>query len=249
MLVLFDSCSTEDGPTSIETEIMPMELSEIYTPNGIVGSSSLNKNSNPNITKVWNTTDYGESRFLLDETNVKTIRERDVLNNEIFTFRFLREGPNFIYGIDDSRELYIALPIWNAGKNAHAYFREPGSSWVQWRIFKYSSCINDTTKPTIASNPDAPLWYEQYRRDGFINFSNMILCLGEENPKLLDYIPATRAYLNITDNCDQDLTFIQTPAPGTIITQSQHLTGQIRVIDDNSNELIVRFYDYIRLCN
>ncbi len=163
----------------------------------------------------------------------------------------LFERVNFIYIQDISRGLELALPVWNPGNNAPAFFRSSNTSWLQWREFNYSSCVQDNIKPTVGENPDFPEVYDFYRREGGIDFRgiNSRLCYGRDPANLFDYTSSIRFYLNITDNRDQDLIFRQEPPSGTPVPGNEIVEGQVYIMDNSGNEIVIPFLDFIGICD
>ncbi|WP_025742607.1 hypothetical protein [Aquimarina pacifica] len=248
----FNSCSIEDDQVQLQSEVTPedLEVPEIAAVSKPTNKAILIP---PKITKVWNNQNFGESLFVLDESVSKIVYERNSWDNStIFTFRQYSESSDFIYIIDDNRDLHMALPLWNPGEYSYAWMKVGSGSWSTWRRVSYSSCISDTEAPTISANSQAPQWYESYLRNGGINFSNSTLCIGGVGgnpPGLTDYSTITRFYLNIQDNCDQNIGYIQNPPAGTPIESNRFINGYIDFFDNNGNTRRINFQDYVRVCD
>ncbi len=255
LLGTLHSCSKQDDEFELgpDSEIRPQDFSEIQE----IKTTSKPANKAilipPKITKVWNQQEYGESRFILDESISDVIYEkRSWDNTTIFTFIPYREDNNFVYAKDNSRDIYIALPIWNSGEYVHVWMRSGSGSWSMWRKVSYSSCISDTEPPSINPNNQAPEWYEAYIRDRGLNFSGSTLCIGGiggNPPGLTDYSGVVRFYLNIMDNCDHNISHTQNPPAGTPIESSRFINGYIDFFDNNGNTTRINFQDFVRVCD
>ncbi len=245
-LGVLHSCSEEDYQPEQESEIRPRQILEEKETNNTPEPTGKVPNT---ITAVWNNVVYDQSLFVLRQTNTRTVYEKNPWSDTpIFTFKVYSEDDNFIYIIDESRSVHIALPIHYPGASVAAWIRHSYESpWAEWRQLSYSgNCISDYEAPTIGLNPNSPGWYEQYKNYGKINFRDDRICFGNV---LFDYIGAAKFYLDIKDNCDQDLIFSQVPPAGTAITGNQHLNGKIYIRDHSGNETVLEFYDYVRVCN
>jgi gliding motility-associated-like protein len=63
--------------------------------------------------------------------------------------------------------------------------------------------------------------------------SPVITCIGDQNLVKGNVLPDYRSIIVVTDNCISDLSIIQTPSPGTIVTDGMSVT--MRVSDNSGN--------------
>lgn len=256
LLLLFgivSSCSVEETVDLNEEVVRPQD--QISTVKEIKDVSRAAKVP-VRIIKAWDNIEAGESYFVMELAFFETVYEKQKgsFNNEIkYTFRVYGQDDNFVYTIDDSRGVQIALPIWKPGEEAYAWIRWNSGDWSTWRGFIYSECITDSEKPKITPNPLFIDKFTQLAQNGFINITATVICQGynEElgGAPILDVSGVVRSYLNIHDNCDQELEFIQYPPVGTIFTETQTIYGRIAVIDNNNNETNIVFYTQLKICD
>ncbi|WP_378186142.1 hypothetical protein ACE939_13605 [Aquimarina sp. W85] len=192
----------------------------------------------------WRKTDDGTT-FFSREGN--TITERDHFFYPQFSFTYQYEDVNFIYVIDTSRNLWLALPIWYPGRTVPAYLSHNGIEWNTWRNFKYfvilnNACDYDKEKPTITpvciTVPDVAQ-----------------VCIAKQSftKSFPMTMPDNRDFLesrfNLKDNCDNYLTIRQRPPAGTIIEAPTSRTVYYEVIDNQGNVLELNHVHHFKKIN
>lgn len=211
------------------TELLPVHIDSL-TSNSAIENNSNNRTAAEG-TPTWKS-GTGEGSVFYRDGNVVY----EELDGKItFTFSiWLDDGGNFLY-INDKSRINLALPLWNPGKTALSYRWDTNQrKWVVWRAFQYkilfgNACDYDNEPPTIGIHPCPSL--NAYSLD-----CRLIAVTTNKFPiEMIDHTLYMEEMYQITDNCDDDLTIRQTPAPGTIIEEPQAILVNFDVIDNNGN--------------
>lgn len=231
-----DSIETEEDLLQESlTNIVPVPLDQLQRENV---SKILPYNQKANGTPTWENKP-GDDSFFYRENN-QVFEERN--GKIIFTFSiWIDNNGSFLYITDTSRNFHIALPIWNPGSYSTSWiWSNSENKWKEWRQFKFMSgtpCDNDTEAPTMSTSiricqdgKDAPLYECSMSRVRVKNFPYIL-------PDDLEFL---KDIYNFTDNCDDNLTTIQYPPPGTVFNGPTTMLMDYKVIDNNGNTL--RFF-------
>ena len=160
-------------------------------------------------------------------------------------FDYQWEDGNFVYAKDHSRGIQIALPVWYPGLRTAAYWSINGVDWYISNYFNYflllgNECDSDTEKPTI---------------DSFCRWhpSGHFVCTTPTShlPSFPAKMPDNRFYLessrNLKDNCANNLTIIQNPAPRTLIESPRRIEVFYEIIDNQGNVLKIQHTQIFKL--
>ncbi len=249
MASLMFSCTTEEEviPKTNEQDLsIPLPLLEPGTTDTKGSIENTRQASPSDANEIWrynyDSRSSAQSDFYREGGSVfESIKGGDVL----FQFNIFYRGSNFVYLSDNSRPGFqVALPTWNTGDLAHAYFRTDNGGWVQWRLLVYTNCDNDQAAPYVGPRTDATSAINSYNK--LINGDYYYFNYNRFPISFNDTWRFMQNAFSFVDGCDETFTITQSPAIGTVFKSPTTVNTTLRIQDQSGNVRVLQFKVHLR---
>lgn len=146
---------------------------------------------------------------------------------------------NFLQARNNATNVIYGFPISSPGKYTSSFvWNTTKKAWVESTKYLYakeSVCAGDNEIPKVNTQI-----CKKVRGTGYMTFECTLTNSSHASyPATVQNFTAwlMRTY-DITDNCDGNLTIIQTPAPGTLVKAPGTVKFRFDIIDNNNNRLV-----------